>query len=126
MAITIWGVLMAATSFNYFTYNLLLYSYSPFSCPSDMDGFGHMTKPILWFQLYWTLGGALLVVAGSLLYSRGVSQSFKEKKQLARQRFQAITRTSFVVLLVAFLAVGAYLYIIVTYLNSLFIPWYKT
>src|SRR5258708_1973885 len=91
IAITIWAVLMLATSFNYFTYNLLLYSYTPFSFPSDMYGFVHMTKPILWFQLYWTLGGALLLVAGSLLYSRGVSQSFNVKTQLARQRYQGIT-----------------------------------
>jgi len=123
IAITFWAIMMLLSSFNYFNYNLLLYSYTPSAWPSDMDGFGHMAKPIGWFQLYWTIGGALLVVAGSLFYPRGVSQSFREKKQLALQRFHGWSRIGIGLLLVAFLATGAWLYYNVSYLNTYLTTW---
>lgn len=122
IAITIWTILFVLTNFNYFNYNLLLYSYTPLAWASDTDGIGHMVTAILWFQVYWTLAGGLLVMIGSLFYPRGVSQSFKEKKQLARQRFGGMTRTGITLLLAAYLSVGAYIYYNVSYLNDYITP----
>jgi len=45
-----------------FNYNLLLYSYTPSYGISDMDGLGHMTAPVNWFNLYWLLFGGLLII----------------------------------------------------------------
>jgi hypothetical protein len=123
VAITIWTILFGLTTFNYFNYNLLLYSYTPAYWASDMDGIGHMVRPVLWYQLYWSLFGWLLVVSGSLFYARGTRSSFREKWVLARLRFQGLTRAGLFTLLLAFLLTGGYIYYNVSYLNEYLTPW---
>ncbi|HTI08670.1 MAG TPA: hypothetical protein VL832_08940 [Puia sp.] len=118
IAITLWVLMYLVNDFNYFTYNLLLYSYTPFSIASDMDGFGHMLQPILWYTFYWSVAGAALVVIGSLFYTRGMGGSLKEKVGLARQRFRGASRLGTVLLLAVFLATGGYIYYNVSYLNQ--------
>ncbi|HEX9513550.1 MAG TPA: hypothetical protein VF939_23830, partial [Puia sp.] len=118
IAITVWVLMFILSDFNYFTYNLLLYSYTPFSMASDMDGIGHMLSPILWFNVYWSLAGMALVVIGSLFYTRGMGASLKEKMRLARQRFRGASRMGTLLLLIAFLATGGYIYYNVSYLNE--------
>lgn len=118
IAITVWVLLFVLSDFNYFTYNLLLYSYTPFVMASDMDGIGHMVAPIGWFNVYWTLAGMALVVIGSLFYTRGMGAGWKEKMLLARRRFRGASRMGAVLLLVAFLTAGGYIYYNVSYLNN--------
>lgn len=118
IAITVWVLLFVVSDFNYFNYNLLLYSYTPFSMASDMDGYGHMLRPVLWYTVYWSLAGATLVVLGSLYYTRGVDGSLSEKMRLARQRFQGASRLGSMLLLAAFLTAGTYIYYNVSYLNQ--------
>jgi ABC-2 type transport system permease protein len=101
-----------------FNYNLLLYSYTPWYGLSDMDGLGHMAVPVNWFNLYWLLFGGLLIIISALFYYRGVTSSFKERLQLVGERFDNKTRLFTAVLFVAFLAVGAYNYYNVSYLNK--------
>jgi hypothetical protein len=83
-----------------------------------MDGLGHMMKPVNWFNLYWLLFGGLLIILSALFYYRGVTSSFKERLQLLAERFDTKTKIFTVVVLVAFLAVAAYNYYIVSYLNE--------
>jgi ABC-2 type transport system permease protein len=123
IAITVWIVLFCLVAFNYFNYNLLLYSYVPQVWASDMDGIGHMVRPILWFQSYWTLAGIVLVLIGGLFFARGVNRSGRERLRLARQRFTGPTRVALVGLLVAFLAVGSFIYYNVSYLNAFKTPY---
>ncbi|HEY6901947.1 MAG TPA: hypothetical protein VI233_14925, partial [Puia sp.] len=111
--------------FGYADYNLLLYSYTPSFWSSDMDGLGHMVRPLLWFQLYWTLAGGLLVVLASLLYVRGTRTSFREKRRLAAERFKGWSRWGTVAFGAAFLAVGAYIYYNVSYRNEYLTQWEK-
>ncbi len=125
IAITIWIVMFCLVAFNYFNYFLLLYSYTPPVWASDMDGIGHMVRPILWFQSYWTLVGLLLVVFGSLFFARGVPRSAGERLRLARQRFRGTTRLAAVSIIVAILVVGGYIYYNVSYLNEFTTPWEK-
>ena len=106
IGITVWALMAIASSFHYFNYNLLLYGFTPFAAFNDMDGIGHMLRPILWFNGYWLLGGALMVVLGSLFYLRGVPGSFREALQLARTRFRGMTRIGMILLFLAFLGVG--------------------
>jgi ABC-2 type transport system permease protein len=101
-----------------FNYNLLIYSYTPWYGVSDMDGLGHMLKPIYWFNLYWLLFGGLLIIVSALFYYRGVTSSFKERLQLLRERFDKKTRLFTGVLLFAFFSVGAYNYYNISYLNN--------
>ena len=125
VAITIWAVLYALTSLNYFDYNLLLYSYTPRFWPSDIDGIGHMGRPVAWYQAYWTTAGLLLVLIGSLFYARGTRTGLREKTVLARQRFRGWTTTGIVATLLLFFTIGGYIYYNVSYLNEYLTTWEK-
>lgn len=123
IAITVWIAMFCLYVFGYFDYVQLLYSYTPQVWASDMDGIGHMVRPILWFNTYWTLGGGLLLILGGLFFARGVPRSAGERLRLARQRFHGSTRIGAIVLLTAFLAIGAYTYYNISYLNEFTTHW---
>lgn len=118
IGVFIWVIMFFLRETNIFNYNLLLYSYTPSSGISDMDGLGHMANPINWFNLYWLFAGGLLIIISALFYYRGVTSSFKERLQLLAERFDRKTRFFAVVLLLGFLGVGAYIYYNVSYLND--------
>ncbi len=118
IAVFIWVAIFFLRSSGIFNYNLLLYSYTPWFGISDMDGLGHMTTPIGWFDLYWLLAGSLLAVVSALFYYRGVTSSFKERLQLVPERFDKKTKLSATLLLLLFLSVAAYNYYNVSYLNN--------
>src|SRR5579859_2621563 len=123
IAITIWVVMFILVTFNYFTYFLLLYSYTPQEWASDMDGIGHMVRSILWYQGYWTVAGLLLSLIGGLFFARGVPRSPGERLRLARQRFHGPARIGSWALFAVFLTLGAYIYYNVSYLNEFTTPW---
>ncbi|PSL31038.1 ABC transporter permease/M1 family aminopeptidase [Chitinophaga ginsengisoli] len=99
-------------------YHLLLYSYTPGYQISEMDGLGHMLKPIAWFNFYWLICAALLIVLAALFFYRGVTSSFKERLTLVSQRFSAKISLITVVLFIAFLCVGGFIYYNISYLNN--------
>jgi ABC-2 type transport system permease protein len=116
--ITLWIGMFFLDNTRTFDYHLLLYSYTPNTGISDMDGMGHMISPVAWFDLYWLLGAGLLIIISSLLYNRGISTSFKERFKLIPERFDKKTKLFTAVLVLLFLAVGAYNYYNVSYLNK--------
>jgi len=125
VAITIWSILFALTTFNYFDYHLLLYSYTPQFWASDIDGIGHMVRPVLWYQAYWTIAGLLMVLIGSLFYARGTRTSLREKAVLARQRNRGWTSAGIIGTLLIFLTIGGYIYYNVSYKNEYLTNWEK-
>jgi ABC-2 type transport system permease protein len=118
IGITIWVALYFLHTTSVFNYNLLLYSYTPGYRISDMDGIGHMATPVAWFNVYWLVTAGLLVIVAALFYYRGVSSTFKERLQLAAERFNTQTRLIIVILAVAFLLLSSFIYYNVSYLNS--------
>ena len=118
IAISVWVALFFLRDTGIFNYNLLLYSYTPGTAISDMDGLGHMVTPISWFNLYWLLCGGLLIIVSALFYYRGVTSSFKERLQLIAERFDTKTRLFTALLLVGFLSAGGFVYYNVSYLNN--------
>lgn len=118
IGICFWVAVFFLSITGIFNYNLLLYSYTPGYNVSDMDGLGHMTAPVNWFNLYWLLFGGLLIIISALFYYRGVTSSLKERLQLLPERFDRKTRIFTIILLSAFIAVGAFNYYNVSYLND--------
>jgi ABC-2 type transport system permease protein len=116
--VTLWIGMFFLDTTGAFDYHLILYSYTPKSGMSDMDGMGHMVKPILWFNLYWLLAAGLLIIIAALFYNRGVSSSFKERLQLIPERFDGKTKLLVASLLPLFLIVGGYIYYNISYLNK--------
>jgi len=118
IGVTLWIGFFFLELTGMFNYHLLLYSYTPNSGISDMDGMGHMVEPISWFNLYWLLGGGVLIIVAALFYYRGVSSSFKERLQLIPERFDKKTKLFAAVLIPLFLIAGTYIYYNVSYLNN--------
>ena len=118
VAVVIWVGLFFLVTTGTFDYRLWLYPYAPGTAHSDMDGFGHMAAPIGWFHAYWLAFGGLLVIVAALFFSRGVSTSLRERLQLIPERFTPVTRVFTGISLVLFLALGAWIYYNITYLND--------
>lgn len=118
VGLLIWIVMWLLRTFAEMDYNLFFYSYAPNYIWSDMDGVGHMAKPVFWFNFYWVIFGSLLLVIAALFYNRGVVSSLKERWKLARQRFTAGPRLVSAILLLGFIATGTYNYYQVSYVNN--------
>jgi len=73
---------------------------------SDLDGYGPMLPSYFIYKLYWLLAGCLLLIAALLLWTRGLSQSFSERLQIARQRFKGSIAIAFFMCLIAFSSMG--------------------
>src|SRR5439155_1370490 len=76
------------------------------------------TAAVNWFNCYWLLFGGLLIIVSALFYYRGISSSFKERRQLLAERFNGRTKLFTGVLLLAFGTIAAYNYYNVSYLNN--------
>ena len=122
IALTVYVLMLAAYITHQWNYFLWMYSYTPGYSLSDMDGIGPTIKPLVWFNLYWIFGGGLLMVLAAVFYYRGVLSSFAERVRLARARFNRQTRITTVLLLIAFLGMGAYNYFNLSYLNTFLTP----
>ncbi|HEV2353907.1 MAG TPA: hypothetical protein VGR89_06680, partial [Puia sp.] len=118
IVVPLWVGMYFLDSTGNYNYHLLLYSFTPNTGISDMDGMGHMKWPISWFDLYWTLCAGLLVIVAALLYDRGLNSSLKERWQLIPERFNRLTRRWTTALAVLFLGAGSYIYYNVSYLNE--------
>jgi hypothetical protein len=126
IGVFLWVIVFFLRKTGTFDYNLLLYSYTPSSGISDMTGMGHMATPINWFNLYWLLFAGLLIIVSALFYYRGVTSSFKERLRLLPQRFNRSTALITAIVAIAFLAVGAWNYYNVSFLNSYLIKYENT
>jgi ABC-2 type transport system permease protein len=71
---------------------------------SDMNGYGHFVKALLWVNVYWLATGGLLGVLAVVLARRGTDTSIAVRMKLMRERFPRMTG---VAILCAGLAVAA-------------------
>ncbi len=92
------------------TNNLLVFGNWPNAPYSDMNGYGHFLGGQLWFQGYWglLLLALLLICAG--LWVRGVDNGRRQRLGRLQQRLRGPLGAAVASVVVAFLAVGGYLY----------------
>ncbi|MCY7312774.1 MAG: ABC transporter permease subunit [Pseudoxanthomonas sp.] len=93
-----------------FTHNLYTFGNWPIAPYSDMNGYGHFLSAQLWFQAYWGLFLLALLLLASALWVRGVAMGRKQRWSLARQRLRGLLGAGLVGSLIAFLAVGGFLF----------------
>jgi hypothetical protein len=98
-------------------HHLYRFPSSPQTTYSDMNGYGHFVRPIVWFDVYWALFCGLLVLAAHLLWVRGTEARFGRRLKLAAARFGAPAKVAFAALAVAFLGTGCYIYYNTNVLN---------
>lgn len=109
IAIAIWVLLFGLNQLANVDNNLYLYSYAPNYIVSDMNGFGHFAEPLFWFRSYWLACGGVLLVISYLFWKRGTDSGSKARWQIAKERLNVRTISAFVILLVIFISLGAFI-----------------
>lgn len=117
VGLLIWVVMFILRGVGEMDYNLLFYSYAPGHQWSDMDGINSMWEGVFWFNLYWMFLGGLLLVLAAAFFSRGVQSGRKERFRLARSKYNGRLKGLTAILLIGFLATGAWNYYNVSVLN---------
>lgn len=84
---------------------------------SDMNGYGHFVKGLLWSITYWLWVGALLGVLSIALARRGADQTFSWRLKLAGPRLRRLAPAAIVFALGA-IATGAWFYYNTHVLNT--------
>lgn len=93
-----------------FTHNLYTFGGWPSAPYSDMNGYGHFLTGQLWFQAYWALFLAVLLLLCAALWVRGVDDRVRQRLAQLRRRMRGPLGLGVAVALVAFAAVGGWLF----------------
>ena len=89
----------------------------PFMNYSTFTGYTHLIEPFLWYTLYWSLWGLLLMVIIHLFWPRGSEFTFKSSVAVARQRFTGSVGITAAVVVMSLTATGGFIYYNTTVLN---------
>jgi len=93
-----------------FTHNLYNFGNWPNAPYSDMNGYGHFLSAQLWFQSYWGVFLLAMLLLAAAFWVRGVGGGRRERFALARQRLSGRLGGALVAGVVAFAALGGFLY----------------
>lgn len=77
---------------------------------SDMNGYGHFVKPILWFTLYGLAFSGVVGVVTVMATRRGTSLGLRSRLKQAADRFRFPINAAGIFFAVAFIAIGGYIY----------------
>ncbi len=73
---------------------------------SDMDGYGAGLMSYFFYKFYWLALSMILLLGTLLMWPRGIQHRYSERIWLAYSRFNAKIRTTVLLTLVTFLAMG--------------------
>jgi ABC-2 type transport system permease protein len=93
-----------------YTHNLYNFDGWPTAPYSDMNGYGHFLVPQLWFKAYWGVFVLALLLLASALWVRGAGVEAKQRRSLARQRLGGGLGVALAASVVAFVALGGFLF----------------
>src|SRR5690606_34663337 len=77
---------------------------------SDMNGYGHFLAGQLWFQGYWGLFVLVLLLLSAALWVRGVDDRPRQRLARMRRRMRGKTGLGLAAAVLAFAAVGGFLF----------------
>ncbi|QSX77940.1 ABC transporter permease/M1 family aminopeptidase [Agrilutibacter solisilvae] len=105
-------VVIAQAALGMMDFDHMLYTFGrwPNAPYSDMNGYGHFLPGQLWFQMYWALCLLCLLLVSLALWVRGVDQGRKQRFAIARQRMRGPLARGLIVAVLAFVAVGGWLF----------------
>jgi ABC-2 type transport system permease protein len=84
---------------------------------SDMNHYGHFVRPNVWFDLYWLMFAAILLLIGHLFWIRGTETAMRIRARVARARFGGPAVATLALLVVAFALTGCYIFYNTNVLN---------
>jgi len=92
------------------THNLYNYAGAPNARWSDMNGYGHLLAPQLWFQAYWALFMTAMLLVAAALWVRGTGGSARERLRLGVRRLRGPLGGALAVVLLAWVGVGVWIF----------------
>jgi len=98
-------------------FNMFILWNRPSTIFSDMNGFGPFIPGMIWFNLYWILFSALLMIGVYAFFVRGQQQNISSRLTEARARISK-ARIPATVLLIAFLLMAGWIYYNTAVLNT--------
>ena len=91
-------------------HNLYIFAGAPVMVYSDMNGYGHLLKAWGWFQTYWTLFVAMLVILAAAFWTRGAAQTWRVRWRQAVADLRGRQGAALAVLAMTFIAVGGWIF----------------
>lgn len=99
-------------------HRLYRYGSHPPAPYSDMNGYGHFVEPLLWFDLYWGLAGAIFLTLCAILWVRGIEGSIGGRLAKARASCRGPVLALLMSAAAAFIATGTLIYYNTNVLND--------
>lgn len=118
LGVMVWFIIMRILPAVNLEHRLYRVAARPPTPYSDMNGFGHFAVPAMWFNSYWLLFVAALMVIAHLLWVRGTETAFSQRLKIARQRFAKPVAATLVLFLAGFVATGCFIYYNTNVLND--------
>ena len=117
--LTIVWLVLSAIGFDLLHWEQHLYNYgtTPGAPYSDMNGFGHFLKGVLWFDFYWASCAVVLAVLAALFWVRGTGHAWRDRLNEARARLHAPAAIAIALGLFAFIGSGSWIYYNTNVLN---------
>ncbi|HEX9172267.1 MAG TPA: M1 family aminopeptidase [Telluria sp.] len=109
LVILLWISQIVAGILN-FEHNLYNFSGLPAIQYSDMNGFGHFLQGWSWFALYWSLFTVALLIVAHAFWVRGLSFEWRGRVRHAARRLRGASGVALAACLVAFAAVGGWIF----------------
>ncbi|OOG57096.1 hypothetical protein B0E47_07175 [Rhodanobacter sp. B05] len=118
--LTIVWLVLSAIGFDLLHWEQHIYNYgtTPGAPYSDLNGYGHFLKAVLWFDFYWAACAVVLLVLAALFWVRGTGQSWRERLREAGARLHAPAAVALALGLLAFIGSGSWIYYNTNVLNQ--------
>jgi ABC-2 type transport system permease protein len=110
LGVMVWFIVARILPAIDFEHRLYRYASVPPFQYSDMNGYGHFTKPLAAFYGYWLLLVGVGLVLAHLLWLRGTETGWKQRLSIARQRFGKAAAALLVLFAAGFVTTGCYIY----------------
>jgi ABC-2 type transport system permease protein len=94
----------------HFEHNLYNFSGLPSAQYSDMNGLGHFLEGWTWFAVYWSLFTVALLIVAHAFWVRGLSFEWRARVRQAGRRLQGASGMALAVCMLAFAAVGGWIF----------------
>lgn len=94
----------------HFEHNLYNFAGAPTLIYSDMNGYGHLLTPWGWFQAYWSVFAAMLLVIATAFWVRGAAPSWRGRCSQAMRSLRGGQGALLGALAVAFVAIGCWIF----------------
>lgn len=101
-----------------YEHNLYIYGGAPQMTYSDMNGYGHLLEPWAWFQTYWTIFAAMLIVLANAFWVRGTASRWGRRWRQAFSSMRGPQGAVFATLVIAVVATGSWIFYNTNVLNE--------